>query len=94
MEEITISKFKAKCLATLKRVEKTKQPIRITRYGKPVADVVPAAAIVDRAALIGSMRNSIKILGDIVSPASDPNEWEAIRDPDRVLDPRPQKRRL
>jgi prevent-host-death family protein len=80
MEEIPISEFKAKCLALLEGVEKTKQPIRITRHGKPVADVVPAVPIVDRAALFGSMRNSIKILGDIVSPVIDLGEIEAFRD--------------
>ena len=64
----------------LERVEKTKQPIRITRHGKPVAEVVPAAPMVDRAALMGSMRDSIEILGDIISPASDEDEWEALRD--------------
>jgi len=80
MQEIAISEFKAKCLALLERVEKTKQPIRITRHGKPVAEVVPAAPMVDRAALMGSMRDSIEILGDIISPASDEDEWEALRD--------------
>jgi prevent-host-death family protein len=80
MQEIAISVFKAKCLSILERVEKTKVPIRITRHGKPVAEVVPAAPKVDRAALMGSMRNSIKILGDIVSPASDEDEWEVLRD--------------
>jgi hypothetical protein len=29
---------------------------------------------------MGSMRNSIEILGDIISPASDEDEWEALRD--------------
>jgi prevent-host-death family protein len=80
MDEIPISEFKAKCLALLEGVEKTKQPIRITRHGKPVADVVPAVPIVDRAALFGSMRNSIKILGDIVSPVIDLGEIEALHD--------------
>jgi prevent-host-death family protein len=80
MQEIAISEFKAKCLSILEQVEKTKQPIRITRHGKPVADVVPSIPIVDRAALFGSMRNSIKILGDIVSPVIDLDEIEALRD--------------
>jgi prevent-host-death family protein len=80
MQEIAISEFKAKCLAILEQVEKTKSPIRITRHGKPVAEVVPAAAEVDRAALMGSMRNSIEILGDIISPATDEDDWEVLRD--------------
>jgi len=80
MQEIAISVFKAKCLAILDQVEKTKSPVRITRHGKPVAEVVPAAPEVDRASLMGSMRNSIEILGDIVSPATDEDEWEVLRD--------------
>lgn len=80
MEEIPISEFKAKCLALLEQVNKTKEPLRITRHGKPVADVVPAVPIVERAALFGSMRNSIKILGDIVSPVIDLDDIEAQRD--------------
>ena len=80
MQEIAISVFKAKCLSILESVEKTKEPIRITRHGKPVADIVPTVPVVDRAALFGSMRNSIKILGDIVSPVIDLDEIEALRD--------------
>jgi len=80
MDEMAISEFKAKCTAVLDRVSKSKKPIRITRHGKPIADVVPAAPAVDRAALFGSMRNSIKILGDIVSPVIDLDEIEALRD--------------
>jgi prevent-host-death family protein len=81
MEEVAISEFKAKCLAILQKVEKTKQPIRITRHGKPVADIIPTAPLVmDRAAWIGSMRDTMKIYGDIIEPASDPDEWEANRD--------------
>jgi prevent-host-death family protein len=80
MEEIAISEFKAKCLAILERVEKTKQPVRNTRHGKPVAEVVPTTPVVDRAALFGSMRDSMKILGDIVSPVIDLDDIEALRD--------------
>lgn len=80
MEEIPISQFKAKCLALLEQVRKTNKPLRITRHGKPVADVVPAAPSVDRAALFGSMRNSIEILGDIVSPVIELDDIEALRE--------------
>jgi prevent-host-death family protein len=80
MQEIAISVFKAKCLAILQRVEETKEPIRITRHGKPVAEVIPASQTVDRAAWIGSLKGKIKILGDIVSPVIDLDEIEALRD--------------
>ena len=41
MKEIAISEFKAKCLGILEEVGKTRKPIRVTRFGKPVAEVVP-----------------------------------------------------
>ena len=80
MQEIAISEFKAKCLAILEQVRATKQPIRIPRFGKPVAEVIPPTAVVDRAAWIGSMKDTFQILGDIVSPANDEDEWEVLRD--------------
>jgi prevent-host-death family protein len=77
MQEIAISEFKAKCLALLEEVNKTKQPIRITRRGKPVAEVVPVTQSRKRPGL-GSMAGTVKILGDIVSPVVDLNELEGI----------------
>jgi prevent-host-death family protein len=76
---IPISEFRAKCLAILRQVQKTKKPVRITRHGKPVADIVPVR--VPRAAnWMGSMKGQIKILGDIVSPAGEESDWEVLRD--------------
>lgn len=81
MEEIAISEFKAKCLAILEQVRLTKTPIRVTRFGKPVAEIVPPTAeAVDRAKWIGSMKDSIEILGDIISPADDQDDWEVLLD--------------
>ena len=79
MREVAISEFKAKCLALLDRVHKTKEPIRITRFGKPVAEVVPPSAETS-SDWIGSMKGKIEILGDIVSPANDLDDWEALRE--------------
>jgi prevent-host-death family protein len=80
MTEVPISEFKAKCLALLEQVNKTKQPLRITRHGKPVAEVVPPATSIDRSKWIGSLEGSMEFLGDIISPANDEDEWEALRD--------------
>ena len=80
MQEVAISQFKAKCLALLEQVRATKKPIRITRFGKPVAEVVPATAVMDREAWFESMKDTFEILGDIVSPANDEDEWEVLRD--------------
>jgi prevent-host-death family protein len=80
MQEVAISEFKAKCLALLEQVRATKKPIRITRFGKPVAEVVPPAVEIDREKWIGSMKGTMRITGDIVSPANDEDEWEVLRD--------------
>lgn len=80
MKEVPISEFKAKCLALLENVRRTGTPLRVTRFGKPVAEVIPPTVIQDRSAWIGSMKDSIEILGDIVSPANDKDEWEVLRD--------------
>ena len=80
MEEVAISVFKAKCLALLDQVRKTKKPIRITRYGKPVADVVPVAPAARKRSWLGSMAGKMEIVGDIVSPVIDLNDFEAWRD--------------
>jgi len=79
MKEIAISEFKAKCLAILDEVQKTKQPIRVTRRGRPIAEVAPPAPTNSRD-WIGSMKGKSKILGDIISPASEESDWEVLRD--------------
>ena len=80
MDEIAISEFKSKCLAILEQVRLTKTPIRVTRFGKPVAEIVPPTTMTDRAQLMDSMKGKMKFLGDIVSPANDEDEWEVLRD--------------
>ncbi len=44
MQTIAISKFKATCLAVLESVRRTGQPVLVTRFGKPVAEIVPPPA--------------------------------------------------
>ena len=41
MEQVAVSKFKATCLSVLERVRKRKKPILVTRFGEPIAEVVP-----------------------------------------------------
>ncbi|MGH9468378.1 MAG: type II toxin-antitoxin system Phd/YefM family antitoxin [Terriglobales bacterium] len=77
MEEIPISKFKATCLAVLERVRKTGEPVLVTRFGHPVAEINrPSEAKFRR---LGSMVGTGKILGDIVSPAFDESDWDMFR---------------
>jgi prevent-host-death family protein len=80
MQEVAISEFKAKCLALLEQVRKTKKPIRVTRFGKPVAEVVPPSPSAEPADWLGSMAGTIEIVGDIESPVIEETDWEALRD--------------
>jgi prevent-host-death family protein len=79
METMAISEFKAKCLAVLERVRRSKKPILVTRFGKPVAEIVPPSAPPRPDHWLGSMRLSGRIVGDIVSPVVEESEWEALR---------------
>jgi prevent-host-death family protein len=79
MESIAISEFKATCLAVLERVRRTKKPVLITRFGQPVAEVVPPSVPPRPKSWIGSMAGTGKIVGDIVSPISKKRDWEAAR---------------
>ena len=79
MEEVAISEFKARCLALLERVRKTKKPIRITRHGKPVADVIPPAVDRDENDWLGSMADTMEMVGDIVSPVIEDSDWEVLQ---------------
>jgi prevent-host-death family protein len=79
MKEIAISEFKAKCLGLLEQVQKTKTPIRVTRFGKPIADVIPPGPETRSSDWIGSMKDKMKIVGDIISPATDEKDWEVLR---------------
>ena len=65
MREIAISKFKATCLAVIDEVNRTKKPVRVTRFGKPMAEVRP---VTQEPRKLGGMRDSMEILGDIVGP--------------------------
>ena len=41
MDQISISKFKATCLAVLERVQQTRVPVLVTKRGVPVAEIKP-----------------------------------------------------
>lgn len=78
MEEIAISKFKATCLSVLENVRKTGKTVLVTRFGEPVAEVVPPHASRKSRNWVGSRAGTGQINGDIVSPASEESDWEAL----------------
>lgn len=76
---MAISKFKATCLAVLKRVQRTRKPILVTKFGEPVAEIVPPPPAPRPKRWLGDLAVTGRILGDIVAPASDEQDWEALR---------------
>jgi len=79
-ETIPISKFKATCLSLLSQVKKTGRTILVTRKGEPVALVTPPPPPPRPESWLGSMRDTVRIQGDIISPAADEKDWEALQD--------------
>ena len=76
MKEMAISKFKATCLGVVEGVRKTRVPVRITRFGKPVADIVPIAAKPKKKSWLGCMEGTMEIMGDIVGPVGAFDNWK------------------
>lgn len=79
MDEIAVSKFKATCLAALARVRRTGRPLRVTRFGKPLADVVPAVQRPKGRAWLGAMKGRGRITGDLVPPVAPAGAWDLPR---------------
>ncbi len=79
IHEVAISEFKAKCLSLLEEVSKTKTPLRVTRRGQAIADVIPASSDVEERNWMGSMSGSIEITGDVLSPVIEIQEIEALK---------------
>lgn len=77
MVEVQISKFKATCLSVLDRVAKTGEPVLVTRLGKPLARILPLPPG-PSADWLGAMEGSGKIHGDLVAPAAESSDWEAL----------------
>ncbi len=80
MTEVQIAEFAETCLAVLERVRQTGQPVVVTRAGRPVARIVPPppARSTGPEDWMGCMSDRTEITGDIVAPAADPSEWDAL----------------
>lgn len=70
MKRIAAAKFKEQCLALLDQVDP--EGIVITKHGRPVARLIPAAT--DPADLIGSLAGKLTIKGPVLSTGV---SWDA-----------------
>ena len=71
--QIGAGEFKAKCLGLLDEVQRQRKEVVITKRGKPVAKLVPIEE--KRESFLGSMKGTMEITGDIISPID--VHWEA-----------------
>lgn len=71
---VNATEFETRCLKLIDEVAATRQPLVITKRGKPVARVVP---VEDQAqpVVFGFMKGTGKIIGDIIDLPPDP--WSA-----------------
>jgi prevent-host-death family protein len=81
MKTMTATEFKAKCLSILDEVAETGETLTILKHGKPVAQLVPPAPI-SSGSPQDSLKGTVTILGDVVSPVLDPADWEVERGPE------------
>jgi prevent-host-death family protein len=77
MRKIAAGEFKARCLTLTEDVRSTREPLIITKRGKPVAKLVPADDT--EREFIGRLKGVIRIVGDIESPIEPPEAWDALR---------------
>jgi len=75
MKKMPAGVFKARCLTVMKEVDATREPVVITRRGKPVVKVVPVDA--PSGHFLGFMKGKVEIIGDIESPI--PVAWKVAK---------------
>jgi prevent-host-death family protein len=74
---IPAGKFKATCLAVLDEVQAKREPVVVTKNGKPVAKVVPLDIPADEDPLDAFLfPGGVEIHGDIMAPTHTDAEWE------------------
>jgi len=72
MKKIAAGEFKARCLTLMEDVRSTREPLVITKRGKPVAKLVPVED--DKDDFIGRLEGVFRVVGDIESPI---DGWES-----------------
>ena len=77
VKRMPAGKFKTHCLAVVNEVQTTGEPVLVTKHGNPVVKVVPAATKDD--SIFGHLAGRAKIVGDIVSPVTLIEDWEALK---------------
>ncbi len=73
MRKMAAGKFKALCLQIMDEVELRREPVIITKHGRPVAKLVPVDQ--ESPELFGFMKGSVVSQGDLLAPVGE--AWDA-----------------
>ena len=77
--KVTTTEFKAKCLALIEDMNRTKVPIMVTKHGRPVAEMFPARdEQTPVKPFIGLLKGSVLRYDDPFGPALELSEWAAL----------------
>ena len=76
MRTMAAGKFKAQCLAVMDEVQAKREPVVVTKNGKPVAKLVPLDLPEGEGPLDAFYFGNIEIVGDIMAPIYTDQEWE------------------
>jgi prevent-host-death family protein len=77
MKTIAAGTFKTKCLAIMDEVQAKREPVVVTKHGRPVAKLVPVNSDADE--IFGFFSGRGSITGDVVSSALSSEEWGNLR---------------
>lgn len=75
---IPAGKFKATCLKLMDQVKRTREALIVTKNGVPVIKIIPADKVPSHKVL-GCMKDTVKIVGNILEPVTAPGDWKANR---------------
>lgn len=76
---MSVSEFKATCLARFEEISRGGEPITITKRGVPIAQIGPPPAVATPRRTLGKLAGTIRVHGDIVGPVVAGDEWEVLR---------------
>lgn len=77
MKTIAAAKFKAQCLMLMEDVRKTRQPVVITKRGRPIAKLAPLEDVKDD--FFDRLKGRVHVVGDIVSPVVPLEDWDPLK---------------
>ena len=76
MKTMLVSEFKAKCIAALKEVHSSREPMIVTLRGKPIVTIQPFGEL-QPGKQLGGLKGKMAIHGDLVHIDST-GDWEML----------------